>query len=242
MNASFQAWAGQVTTGHGVMVLAPTLMAVISGSLSWSAAIPFLIAGVVGLLWPENPAAVTASKAVANDVEALIAAYRTGLSHAETTPAPAGSVPAVPPRGAAAAGLATLALTAMALGACSGQTPAQQQAAAAAVASGLVCVADATGKVVAAASTTDPNAVKVANAMVAAGGTLTTDAACQSAIANGAVALAAPAPTVTAPTVPVTNAPVTNAPVPNAPVPNAPVPNAPAPNPTVTPVAAVKTP
>ena len=195
MNSSFQSWVGQVTTGHGVMVLAPTLLAIGAGSMSWETATPLLLAGVIGLVWPENTAAKAAGQAVATDVEALIAAYRTGLDHAGTDPAEAGSVPTVPshPAGLTATGLATLGLTAAALAGCSGQTPAQQQAAITAVASGLICVADTTGKVVTAASTGDANAVKAANAMVAAGGALTTDAACQSAISNGLVATAAPA-------------------------------------------------
>ena len=194
MNTSLQTWTGQVTTGHGAMILAPTLLAITSGTIGWEAAIPLLFAGVIGLLWPENTAAAAAGQSLGSDVEALIAAYRTGLSHAGADPAAAGSVPAVPaPRASAAAtGLATLGVVAAALGACANQTPAQQQATVAAVASGLICVADTTGKVVAATSTKDPDAVKTANAIVAAGGAVTTDAACQAAIASGSVALAKP--------------------------------------------------
>jgi hypothetical protein len=183
------------------MILVPTLLAVASGSMTWETAVPLLVAGVIGLLWPENTPAKAAGQSAATDVEALIAAYRTGLGHAGTDPVAAGSVPNVAPRraSAAATGLATLGIVAAALGACSNQTPAQQQATITAVTSGLICVADATGKVVAAASTQDTNSVKAANAIVAAGGTLATDAACQAAIASGAVALTTPAAPAAAP-------------------------------------------
>jgi hypothetical protein len=204
MNSSFQTWTGQVTTGHGVMILAPTLLGIVGGSISWATAFPLLTAGLIGLLWPENTAAANAGKAFATDVEALIAAYRTGMTHALADQTATGSVPTVPARtNVAATGLATLAITAAALGACGNQTPAQQQSTITAVASGLVCVADTTGKVVAAASTSDPDSLKAANAVVAAGGALTTDAACQSAITNGTVAIATtvpqPVPAVTKP-------------------------------------------
>lgn len=81
----------------------------------------------------------------------------------------------------------TIALLA-ALAACAGQTPAQKVAAVQAVASGLVCLKDASGTVMQTASTSDPNAVKALNSAVAAGGTLMTDAACQAAIAAGVAA------------------------------------------------------
>ena len=86
---NFDAWFRQVTTGHGMMILAPTLLALVGGQMTLQTAIPLLVAGVVGLLWPENVAAKTAAGAVATDIEALIAAYRTGLGHAATAPAAA---------------------------------------------------------------------------------------------------------------------------------------------------------
>jgi hypothetical protein len=194
MNIDVRNWIGQVTTGHGVMILAPTVLAALSGTMSWTNAVPLLVAGGIGLLWPENTAAMAAGQSMVGDVETLITAYRTGLEHAGQASAPRTSVPAVPAHATAVAGLAALAICAAALSACTNQTPAQVQANVAAAASGLVCVADTSGKVVTAASTKDPAAVKAANAALAIGGTLTTDAACQAAVASGAAAIVAAAP------------------------------------------------
>lgn len=193
MNFNVNSWLGQVTTGHGAMILGPTLLAAASGTITWSTAVPLLAAGVVGLLWPENTALQTATRTVATDVEALIAAYRTGLHRGA-----ADDTQAVPPgtnsAGAGAAAIiAMLAAAGVTLAACANQTPAQQVALQTSVASGLLCVADATGKVVATASTNDSNTMKAVNAAVAAGNALLTDAACQTALSSGATALAQPA-------------------------------------------------
>jgi hypothetical protein len=191
MNIRMQAWVGQITTGQGVMILAPTVMAVMSGSMTWETALPLLVAGVTGLIWPESTTASVASQAAAKDIQALIVAYRTGLDHAGSEPVAPASV--VPAHGPTVAGMAALAIGAAALAGCANQTPAQTQASMAAVASGLVCVADTSGKVVAITSTTDPTSVKALNAAIAAGGALTTDATCQAAAISGAAALTAPA-------------------------------------------------
>lgn len=53
----FASWFGQVTTGQGVMVLAPTILAAMSGQMTWQAAAPLLVGGVVGLIWPERTGA-----------------------------------------------------------------------------------------------------------------------------------------------------------------------------------------
>jgi hypothetical protein len=208
MNFRFSSWIGQTTTGHGVMIVVPTLLAVASGSISLGAAVPLLLAGVIGLLWPENAAAQSTGKAVAMDVEALIAAYRKGLHQAGTLPEPTGSAPTAPVRGALAAGLASLAISAAAIGGCTSETPAQQQADLATVASDLICVADTTGTIVAAVSAKDKTAVGTAAGIVAAGGTIVSDAACQTAITSGAVALdSATAPATAPAAAPVTAAP-----------------------------------
>ena len=191
MHFDLNAWIGQVTTGHGAMILGPTLLAAISGTITWRTAIPFLAAGIIGLLWPENAPMQVAATNTTTDVEALITAYRTGLSHGATTETtPTGTVagPSHPGVGASVA-LATLAATGLALGACTSQSPAEQVAAAATVANGLLCIADASGNVVATATTSDPNALKAVNAAVAAGDVLLTDAACQRALANTAAAV-----------------------------------------------------
>ena len=48
VNFSFSEWIGEVTTGHGAMIIGPTLLAVSSGTMTWPTAVPFLVAGVVG--------------------------------------------------------------------------------------------------------------------------------------------------------------------------------------------------
>ncbi len=80
-------WFGQVTTGHGFMILGGTLLSVLSGAMSWAAAAPLLVAAVIGLLWPENTALSTAARTAATDVEALLAAF----AHPPAAPPPATS-------------------------------------------------------------------------------------------------------------------------------------------------------
>lgn len=75
---TMRSWLGQVTTGHGAMVLAPTLLAVAGGQMTWQQATPLLAVGAVGLLWPENVAAQTAAKDVATDAVALGNAFMAG--------------------------------------------------------------------------------------------------------------------------------------------------------------------
>jgi hypothetical protein len=72
MSNSFRAWLGQVTTGHGFMILTPTLIAALSGQMSWSTAAPLMAAGLIGLAWPENTALQTAGQTVASDVAGLV--------------------------------------------------------------------------------------------------------------------------------------------------------------------------
>jgi hypothetical protein len=202
---SFTNWLGQVTTGHGAMILGSTAIAVVSGSMAWQTAVPLVAAGIIGALWPENTRLQDAARTAAMDVDALVSAYRTGFGHGAETdtsalaaPVAAGG-PRVTPVPAAAAspggGVAVLAMllaSGLVVAGCATQTPAQQAATAGLIASGLVCLADASGKVVATASNNDPNAVKAVNAAVAAGSTLLTDSACQTALASGTAAMAAP--------------------------------------------------
>jgi hypothetical protein len=192
VNFSFSDWIGEVTTGHGAMILGPTLLAAASGTMSWPAAVPFLAAGVVGLLWPENTALKSAAQTAATDVETLISAYRTGMGHGAAGDAPdAAAAPSAPQphSGAAVSALAMLAAAGLALTACANQTPAQQAATETTIASGLLCLVDATGKVVATATTSDSNSVKGVNAAIAAGSTLLTDTDCQTAFTSGTAAL-----------------------------------------------------
>jgi len=191
VNFSFSTWISEVTTGHGAMILGPTLLAVSSGTMSWPTAVPFLAAGVIGLLWPENTALKSAVQSTATDIETLIAAYRTGLSHGASGDSPDADADADASvsqahTGAAVSALAMLVATGLALTACAKQTPAQQVATEKTIASGLLCLADTSGKVVATVTTSDSNSLKAANAATAAGNVLLTDTACQTALASGA--------------------------------------------------------
>lgn len=117
-----EAWFGQVTTGHGVSLIGGILLAVVSGQMSWSAAVPALVGGVVLMLWPENTslsAAVSklgtdffgfAPTAVA-DVKTVADAYQLGVVHgnAAATPAPANAAAAAVGAAAGAAAGATAA-------------------------------------------------------------------------------------------------------------------------------------
>lgn len=188
MNFNLSTWIGQVTTGHGAMIIGSTLVATSSGTMSWPTAVPFLAAGVMGLLWPENLRLQDSTQKVATDVEAMIAAYRTGVRHGAMADAPK-VAPTTTGSHMATAAVAMLAAAGLSLCACANQTPAQVTATQTAVASGLLCIADASGKVVATASTNDSNTLKAVNSAIAAGNVLLTDAACQAALANGVAAL-----------------------------------------------------
>ena len=72
---SLKSWLGQVTTGHGVMILAGTLLSVFSGVTTLAGAAPLLIAAAIGLVWPENLALQTAGQAAAADVASIVSAY-----------------------------------------------------------------------------------------------------------------------------------------------------------------------
>jgi hypothetical protein len=43
--------------------------------MSWTAAAPLLVAGAIGLVWPENLAMQSAGQAVATDVAGIVNAY-----------------------------------------------------------------------------------------------------------------------------------------------------------------------
>jgi hypothetical protein len=184
LNNQMQNWLGQVTTGHGIMVLAPTLLSLASGTISWSVALPLLAAAIVGLVWPENAGLQGAARTIVTDAEALIEAYRTGLQHAApgarapvAVPGTPGPLP--PP---AVTGLAVLAATAIALSACANQTDAEKAAEARAVTSGLMCIVDASGKIGAVTATDAPDAMKAATVATIAAGSLVQDPACIAAM------------------------------------------------------------
>jgi hypothetical protein len=72
---SLRTWFGEVTTGHGVMILSGTILSVLSGGMTWAGAAPLLAAGVIGLIWPENTALQTAGQAIASDGVGAVTAY-----------------------------------------------------------------------------------------------------------------------------------------------------------------------
>lgn len=58
------------------MVLMPTALAVLSGTMTWPIAAPLLVAGAVGLAWPENTPLQAAAQSTATDVAGLMAAWQ----------------------------------------------------------------------------------------------------------------------------------------------------------------------
>ncbi len=111
MNILPRDWMGEITTGHGAMILVPTLLALASEAMTWETAAPLLAAGVIGLIWPERrPGAPPfgqepPQQTVAPDklrqppgVETVVAAYRLGIDHATShNPAPVPPKPALIP-------------------------------------------------------------------------------------------------------------------------------------------------
>jgi hypothetical protein len=82
-------WLGQVTTGHGIMILAPTILAVMFHQMTWQQAVPLLVAGVIGILWPENPQLKTTGQAATSDIIQVVQAFFAGKAQAGV---PAGTV------------------------------------------------------------------------------------------------------------------------------------------------------
>jgi len=64
--ASLLPWFQQATTGAGISALAGTAVAIAAGQLSWQAAAPLLVSGVIAALWPEQ-------KGLQADTQALVA-------------------------------------------------------------------------------------------------------------------------------------------------------------------------
>jgi hypothetical protein len=77
---SLKNWLGQVTTGHGFMIIAATLFSALAGIMSWTIAAPLLVAGVIGLFWPENLALQSSAQVAVDDVEKIVAAYASAPS------------------------------------------------------------------------------------------------------------------------------------------------------------------
>ena len=74
-------WLGQSTTGTGLSALFAYLVAVASGSMTWVQAMPLLVGGLVGLVWPEDAGLKSAAQETTISIERLVEAYRIGLQH-----------------------------------------------------------------------------------------------------------------------------------------------------------------
>lgn len=99
---NFKNWVGQATTGAGFATVLAGLGALGTGALSWQQAIPVVVGGVAGLIWPENAAASSTAQQAAAEVSNLIAAYRTiGSSPAQAAGPGLQHVPPAPSASAA---------------------------------------------------------------------------------------------------------------------------------------------
>ena len=98
MNA-IEAWARQVTTGQGGATLLGTILAVFSGSISWTTAAPMLLGGIVLVLWPEKTGLSAAAEKLATDtvgyaptayadVRQLASIYQWGVAHGNAAASP----------------------------------------------------------------------------------------------------------------------------------------------------------
>lgn len=92
MNIS--SWLGQATTGTGFATMLAAFGALATGALDWHQAVPVLVGGIAGLIWPEKPALRAAAQQAVADVGAAVAAYQAS----STAPA----APAAPPQATAA--------------------------------------------------------------------------------------------------------------------------------------------
>lgn len=117
MTDTYKAWLHQVTTGHGAMILGPSLLALVSGTMSWDVALPLIAAGLLGLIWPEA-ARGELGKIAAIDVDAVIAAYKAGLAHAGTDGSAATSGEVASPGAGGMLGCAALVATGLSLSGC----------------------------------------------------------------------------------------------------------------------------
>ena len=205
---------GQSTTGNGVAVLLASTTALCTGQLSLEAAIPTMLGAICLIAWPQKTAVAAETKAIATDVmplfEPLLQAYLLGHQHAAasiappSTATPGAPTPPATPTPATAPSVLPTASAAVALLACGlslsacGGTAQQQAAELRAAQSGVVCLMDQEGKLVAAASATDTIKQKALASAAVAGNALLTDGNCQQAVIDAA-ALALPTPPAPAP-------------------------------------------
>lgn len=90
------------TTGLGATGLVGVVVAVIQHAMTWQQALPLLIGGALLILFPQSTALSQDATKVAADVEAMVEAYKAGLSHGSTivnptkAAVPAATTPATP--------------------------------------------------------------------------------------------------------------------------------------------------
>lgn len=86
-------WFGQATTGAGFATLLGALGGLASGAVTWQQAVPLLIAGVAGMLWPEKPNAGPSLGKLTSDVEMLMQAFQQQPASVNTHPEASRSAP-----------------------------------------------------------------------------------------------------------------------------------------------------
>jgi hypothetical protein len=96
MSFDFKAWAQQATTGAGFATILGTVTAAATSQMSWTAAAPVLVGGLIALIWPENKVAQQSASNLANDVLPLIPLLIGAFQHGQkNAPAPAQVAPEV---------------------------------------------------------------------------------------------------------------------------------------------------
>lgn len=83
---SLGAWLGQVTTGHGMAVAAATVTGLLTGAISWPAAIPALVGAAFAIVWPEQTGIASQASSVA-DASVRLAESLVALSRSPVAPA-----------------------------------------------------------------------------------------------------------------------------------------------------------
>lgn len=79
---NFSNWFGQATTGAGFATLLGAASSIASGAVTWQHALPLIVGGVVGLVWPENTKLQSSISTTASDVETVLSALQTGSKSA----------------------------------------------------------------------------------------------------------------------------------------------------------------
>lgn len=45
----------ELSTSHGAAVIGGAVMAYLTGSITWQAAVPTIVGGLIAIFWPETP-------------------------------------------------------------------------------------------------------------------------------------------------------------------------------------------